>query len=329
MIPTNTIAGMMAPTLLPLAEAYNAGRLSGIKASGKKKKDEPKKDGNDDRTSPVGGLNEIARIFSQMQRDAAQRRITNPAYEATERANRAINAGPFGGRNPERTRDIDARRRAMNVVSNRGRTSKQKARDEKFRNEVRARNAAKNQSSEEEPAKYQRPTYEVPEDEMTGAVDVYNDEMYDRLTSGMGQGIGTEAPPTPATPATPPTPVTPPAEGYFTPDMAEGGVFPPSYPTPENASPLAGVFGLPPNPLTAFNPMAARYQGGQPVRQGNPFGLPTGFVEPGLEGMQRRYGMGYPQQGAYVGFGRNPIADIPNATGFVPYPGHFRAPGIR
>jgi len=83
-------------------------------------------------------------LSSMMQQNPGNRRIRD-AIDATAEANRLINAGPLGGRDTARTKAIDDRRRAMNVVSHRPRSKEQVARDELYRQQAREGAAATKQ----------------------------------------------------------------------------------------------------------------------------------------------------------------------------------------
>jgi len=83
------------------------------------------KQGQDSRTKQsTTSFDDVMRLLMTMMQNAPRNEYspTNDALKATEIANYRVNAGPFGGRNPARTKTIDDRRREMNVVSSRGRT---------------------------------------------------------------------------------------------------------------------------------------------------------------------------------------------------------------
>ena len=78
-----------------------------------------------------------------------RRRFTNDVIQRTADANRALYLSP----DRQRTSAIDDRRREMNLVTNRGRTERQKERDEIYRNQARQRNEDKKTARKERAAK--------------------------------------------------------------------------------------------------------------------------------------------------------------------------------
>ena len=130
MIPTNTVAGVMAPQMDAYTQAYNAGLAAGAKNA-------PQQPAATSRVNDTNPLSTVDAILRGIQERAA--RSSNAVIEATNRANQRLNLQ----RDPVRTKAIDDRRREMNVVSQRGRTEGSKRRSEDFRNKVRARNKAK------------------------------------------------------------------------------------------------------------------------------------------------------------------------------------------
>jgi len=139
LIPYNTIAGVLAPSLAPLANAYSQGKAQGMADNSNQTTSTPQDNG----TNPAASLEMMASMFARMQQEDAERRARQGVIGQTQEANRLINAGPFGGRNELRTQSIDERRREMNVGSLRGRTQAQKERDEKSRAATKKRNADK------------------------------------------------------------------------------------------------------------------------------------------------------------------------------------------
>ena len=83
---------------------------------------------------PYGNPLNVMDMIASMQRPQTSR---DTALQATRVANERINSFP---KDPVRTAAINDRRRENNVVSNRGRTSEQKKRDEIYRGQARQNN---------------------------------------------------------------------------------------------------------------------------------------------------------------------------------------------
>jgi len=86
--------------------------------------------------------------LAMLQQMMSRPRYMSDAMRATANANRLINSGISLTPDAGRTRGIDARRREMNLVTNRGRTEGQRKRDNIYRNQAIQRNSNKNELRE-------------------------------------------------------------------------------------------------------------------------------------------------------------------------------------
>jgi len=105
-------------------------------------KDSTKADQGSGGSNDNTGFAEVMQLLATMMANQNNSRpsSTDPLIAATQRANSALS---IGRKDPAKTRAIDARRREMNVSTQRGRTKAQKARDEESRAKTKRRNKDK------------------------------------------------------------------------------------------------------------------------------------------------------------------------------------------
>lgn len=107
-----------------------------------KGKDSTKADQGSGGSNDNTGFAQVMQLLATMMANQgnSRRSSTDPVIDATQRANAALS---IGRKDPAKTRAIDARRRKMNVSTQRGRTKEQKARDEESRSKTKRRNKDK------------------------------------------------------------------------------------------------------------------------------------------------------------------------------------------